>query len=313
LLAALASASVFLAKGLGFLLVSLVVRGTDTPSVARASSPDRSGHAVSNNSERHAAHAILARNIFDPQTGPLWPPPRTETPAPSLPPAPSDEHCDIGTRLAAIFYDRREPALSWIVLRGSVVGSGPRTFTRGMAVGDRMVDDIQPEAARLVDHVGRGCWLAMFTPQSRAELARERAAENPRKPRARKRRNAEPAFAPQELQAGIRPLGNNRYAIRRHLIEKARANAANITQTTRVVPARGKDGGYGLRVARLRKGGLLTHLGLRRGDIVRSINGVVMSDVGKLLGAYAKLDRTNRVALSVSRQRKNLLLEYYVQ
>lgn len=270
---------------------------------------------VVNQTEGAAARAILARNIFDAKTGPLWPPPQVEepTPPPSPEPQASNAYCAIDVRVTAAFFDRREPARSWVVLRGPLIGSSPRTYTRGMPVGELFVEHIQPEAVRLADRTGRGCWLAMFTPQSSAQIALERAADTPRKRRARKGRKPDPPFSPQELQAGVRPLGGNRYTIRRHVIEKARVNAADIARSTRVVPARGKHRGSGLRLARIRKRGLLAHLGLHRGDILRSVNGIVTSDVGTLLGAYAKLDRTNRIELAVTRGRESLLLKYYVQ
>ncbi len=262
---------------------------------------------------RDAARAILARNIFDPQTGALWPP-RPPAPPPAEPapePITTDGRCDIGIRVAAAFYDDRRPERSWVVLRGELAG-GTRTFMAGMSIGERLVADIEPEAVRLSEPNGRGCWLSMFTPQSREKIAAERDTERERTGRARKRDKG-PPFSPDELQAGIRPLGKHSYAVRRHVVAKARAHAAYISKTTRVAPTRGKDRGLGLRIARLRKGGLLTHLGLRRGDVVRSINGVAANDTGTLLTAYAALDRANRISLAITRKRESLVLEYYVQ
>lgn len=313
MLATLTVAALCVADGATHLLAAGLVRSVDSVLVPASGAQVPVAPSDEAAGTRDAARAVLARNVFDPQTGPLWPPPPPEAPAPPEP-VPNwgpNERCDIGVRVAAAFYDQRKPARSWVVLRGSFAGDG-RTFMQGMSVGERIVGHIEPEAVRLFEPSGRACWLSMFTPQSREKIAREKSAENDRTRRTRKRRQ-EPPFSPDELQAGIRPLGKNRYAIRRHVVAKARAHAAYLSNTTRIAPARGKSRGRGMRIAKLRKGGLLTHLGLQRGDVVRSINGVAATDTGSMLEAYAGLDRTNRISLAITRDRESMVLEYYVQ
>ena len=277
-------------------------------------------------------HAILARNIFDSTTGPLWPPPApTPAPEPEVSASeaePVDPRCNTEMRIAAASYNGRRPERSWVVLRGPKIGPG-RPFRQGMVAGEHTVAEIQPTAVRMQTASGP-CWLGMFSERSREKIASEQARVAPartkkaearsRKAEARARRKRErqasrgkPAFSRAELNEGVRKLGPTRYVLDDELVDEALARAARIAGTTRVTPARSGKRVVGVRLLSLHGKGLLSRIGLERGDILRTINGYALGNGTDVLSAYGRLGSAERVTLAVQRGRRYLNLEYTIQ
>ncbi len=63
--------------------------------------------------------------------------------------------------------------------------------------------------------------------------------------------------------------------------------------------ARRVDGG--LELARTPSGGILEKLGLRRGDVLHSINGFDVTDPQKMLEGYGRLPHAERITVAFSR------------
>jgi hypothetical protein len=279
-------------------------------------------------------HAILARNIFDATTGPLWPPP---APAPAPEPEitaseaePVDPRCNTDMRIAAASYNGRRPQRSWVVLRGPKIGPG-RPFRQGMLAGEHTIAEIQPTAVRMQTASGP-CWLGMFSERSREKIASEQVRTAParmkkaeakrrkaearakaKKARARRASRGKPAFSRAELNRGVRKLTPTRYVLDDDLVDKALTRAAQIAGTTRVVPARSGARVVGVRLLRLHRRGLLSRIGLERGDILRTVNGYALGNGSDVLSAYARLGSAERVTVAVQRGRRYLNLEYTIQ
>lgn len=336
-LATLAASSLFLARGTGDLIAAHVIDDEAmrmAPSIAGADAlePPPGSRAPD-------PRAILARNIFDAQTGPLWPPPEDEPvleeELPEEPETEIDLRCDTEMRIAATFFNDRRPERSWVVLRGPNIGPG-RPYGPGMAVGEHTVGVIEPNAVRL-DGAGASCWLGMFNDRSREKVAletrssriskakakakarakaRAKAKAKAKKKRAKRRRRtsrAKPAFSRSELQAGIRKVDSTRYVLEGELFDKAMARMTDIAKATRLVPVRSQHEVVGMRLVRLPKHGLLAHVGLERGDIVRRINGFAVGEPDDMLNAYARLGDANRLTVAVKRGGRFVNLEYRVQ
>jgi general secretion pathway protein C len=264
--------------------------------------------------------AILARNVFDPETGPLWPPPPppADEPEPDELAAAGDGRCETELRIAAASYDGLRPERSWVVLRGPDPGSG-RPYLPGMAAFEHTVLEVLPTAVRLQTAAGGTCWIGMFTDGSREKVAHERAlaAEaNKAKTRkaARARRKARGrAFSDEELSSGIRKVDDTRYVLRDELVDAAVERAAKLAAATRVAPARWRDRVIGLRLLRMHKDGFLSRIGLKRGDILRKVNGYELDSGADVLEAYARMGSARRITLAIKRGRKYVSLDYTVQ
>jgi general secretion pathway protein C len=266
-------------------------------------------------------HVILARNIFDPATGPLWPPPEpaeTQEAEPEVPEDAVDPRCDTELRISASLYDARRPERSKVVLRAPNVA--PRSYGPGMEVSSYTVAEIHPHAVRLDGQDGF-CWIGMFTERSREKVARERAIAAPsKKPdrgkaRARTRapmKSARPAFSAAELDRGIRKLSETTFAVTEGLVDAAIARAARIASAASIDPV-GKTGARGVRLRRLPTEGLLSRLGLKRGDVLKTINGYSLGNPGEALTAYSTLDRARRLTLAIKRGGRVMHLDYRIE
>ena len=76
ILATLALSALFLARGTTRILAGSLLPIAEAPAAAASHGPIKPAPG----SEPPDPHAILARNIFDPTTGPLWPPKPEEPP-----------------------------------------------------------------------------------------------------------------------------------------------------------------------------------------------------------------------------------------
>jgi hypothetical protein len=148
--------------------------------------PDAGGAVARVPYEAHPdPRSILARNIFDSATGPLWPPSQPEPPAGDLEPEAvpdggEEPRCETRLRIAAALYDPQRPERSQVVLRGPEIDA--RRYGQGMTVGDYTVTEIHPHAVRLQSSDG-ACWVGMFNAHSREKVALEDARSAPKEKR----------------------------------------------------------------------------------------------------------------------------------
>lgn len=153
-------AAYFIVDGVGDLFAS---RSVETPVPPAARETESLPAVALAGREPPDARAILARNIFDSKTGPLWPPPpppesETEEAEPEAPPEPGP--CDDELRISGSAYVPPERG------RPLVVFSGPdeqRSGARGvgMQIADKTVTAIYPNVVVLTDAKGAQCWMKM--------------------------------------------------------------------------------------------------------------------------------------------------------
>jgi general secretion pathway protein C len=321
-LATIIASGYLIARGVNDLIVaSLLLDAT------RAARPRPAPSAASPTTSQQTdpdSRAILARNAFDPTTGPLWPPVARAPATPAPPPEPAPEQvprCEIETRIAATLYNERDPERSVVVLRGPRLGAG-RPYTVGTSVlADLAVAEIRPQAVML-RNAGSACWLGMFNERSRAKVARERAASQTQRfasgkasaaNKSRASHRARRPLSATELQTGIEKIGEHRFQLTRPLLDKVRERSWDIARSTRLAPEHVAGRLVGMRLVRMRRNGLLSRLGLQRGDVLRTLNGHPIADANALFEAYAGVLRSSRLTLALERNRRLMTLEYYVR
>jgi hypothetical protein len=226
-------------------------------------------------------------------------------------------------RISAAAYDSRHPERSWVILRSPEHPRG-HIYRQGMPLGDRTLVDILPRAIRL-QSAGSSCLIGMFTERSREKIAREQVALDPPKAKrarsekaARKRERARhtraaPALSPDELAAGIRKIDDDTYRLDRKLVDNAFERATRIAGSTRLTPVRRRGKVIGMRLVSMREDGLLSRIGLQRGDILRNVNGYDVGNTDAMLRAYSRLADVERMTLAVQRGGRFLSLEYSIQ
>jgi general secretion pathway protein C len=259
-------------------------------------------------------HAILARNIFDPLTGPLWPPADTgdaETPAT---PPPVDAAaaaalaagqmpppCEGSVRLVAALYSPVDDDFSFASLS---LGTGsPLLYRPGASVEKLTVDSIYPEAVFMKAPTGSLCSLTMFKSPNAPKPAAPPAAVPP----------ADAATAADaELDKGITQVSETKYGVRRSLIDKLLQNQAELMRSARVVPHEENGRVVGVKLYGIRKTSLLGKLGLQNGDMMRTINGFDMGSPDSALEAYAKLRTASNLSVALVRRGNAVTMEYNI-
>ncbi|HKP60499.1 MAG TPA: type II secretion system protein GspC [Polyangiales bacterium] len=303
-LVTLACCAFFLAQG-----TTQLVAATWMPARAMGSKPAAAANDTPAKGELPPDKTlILARNMFDPSTGPLWPPklgPETTLPTVDtattqtladgqMPPA-----CEGQVRLVAAIYSTREPEWSFASLS---TGSGsPLLYRIGNSIDGKEVDSVYPEAVFLKQTNGSLCSLTMFKPPNAP--APPPAAAKPAEPKEQ---------GNDELDRGIRQQSDTKYQVQRSLVDKLLSNQAELMRSARVVPHEENGRVVGVKLYGIRRSSLLGKLGIQNGDMLRTINGFDMSSPDSALEAYAKLRSANNLSVAVVRRGAAVTMEYQI-
>lgn len=315
-LGTLALCALFLAKGSTGLAAAAWFPSNATAYFDAA--PKTGGSTTSPGNRNPDVKAILARNIFDSTTGPLWPPPEGDTPTAAEepldlgPPDPRDlpPPCE-GTTLkfVAAVYSEKKPEWSFASL---TVGSGPPLLHR---VGDRLdtweIWAIYPRAVYLRPSGGKSCSLLLFEDlQARANAAKkpDTAAETPPPPAP-----GGPGLSDRDLGEGITAISETEYNISRSLVDKVLLDQAAMMRSARVVPHQVNGQTVGVKLYGIRRSSMLGKLGLQNGDMLRTINGYDMSRPDSALEAYSKLRSADNLTVALQRRGQNVNVSYHIR
>jgi len=280
-------------------------------------------------SELPNVSAILARNIFDPTTGPL---PKAEVPEEPTEPtdAPVEEPiakgvlpppCDGAVKLIATVYQERAPEWSFASMTSG--SEAPMLYRVGGRVGDKEIASIYPKAVYMRGANKRLCSLVMFVDRSAVSQAvpppavAARAvgdavtAESP--PPTAAGALAGGAFSETELDSNIKSSGETKFSVSRSFVDKVLQNQAEIMRSARIVPHEENGQVVGVKLYGIRRNSLLGKLGLQNGDLLRTINGFAMSSPDTALEAYSKLRSSNNLSVAVVRRGRPMNVEYDIQ
>lgn len=151
------------------------------------------------------------------------------------------------------------------------------------------------------------CWLRLTGTRARAPRRAAAAAARAQPVHARR-----VAFTKDELDAAIRKLGPDRYEVQRELLPRAVARAGSIMHSTRFIYVRHYAHVVGMRLVAFPQDGLLARLGLERGDLVKTLNGLPLSTLDGALEAQQLLASTQRISLLVQRAGRTITLDYQI-
>lgn len=264
--------------------------------------------------------AILRRNIFDHEQGPLdgvdvvaiedqggGPvTPTTEVDWTQPPPV-----CDGSVRLVAAVVNPISPDWSF----AAIVGAAGKAllYRRGQSVDGRQVIHIFTDRVYLQPTTG-ACQITMFG---------EEVAEGPRVAAAPPM-NAEPVEVPSagesegginasEMESGIQRVSDTNFNIDRSLVDRVLENQAELMRTARVIPHEENGRTVGVKLYGIRRNSLLGRLGVQNGDMLRTINGYDMSSPDSALEAYARLRTADHLTLSIVRRGQPTTIDYNIR
>jgi general secretion pathway protein C len=296
--AMMALAAYFQASGVGELVGAAVTAGA--PSTAPAKSKTAPRPIVSRPVSKSAA-AILSRNPFDSITGPLdgSQPIAHEDLPPAAPVNTNDPYQDppcSGVK-ASLITASDDPEWSF----ASLSSSDGKTMLRrkGDSVGGATVNHIgwfdnPPEPSPRVwlneggsrCLVGSGGEIAVKKPVAATPPPGEKT-EEPKTTRQR---------VPADLDAKITKLSETSFQVERSAIDQIIQNYAKLAAGLRTRPTK-----EGMRLSGIRPNSLLSKLGMKNSDVLKTINGYDMGDQDKALEAYAKLRTSSKLSITVER------------
>ena len=263
---------------------------------------------------------ILRRNIFDSARGDL-----TAEPLPEVPLGedgqPTDDWdpnqplptCSGKLRLVGCVVNPGYPEWSYAAISGTSDGKTMLYREGGDVDGSRVL--AVNSSSVVVSGSSGACQLTMFAEEesvrgrSIASASKTAAKEKETKPG-----NARSAgLSNEELDDGIEKISDTKFTIQRSIVDKVLANQGSLMKTARVIPHEEDGRVVGMRLYGVRRTSLLGRLGIRNGDMLRTINGFDMTSPDTALEAYTRLRTADKLTLAVKRQNNDMTIEYNIE
>jgi hypothetical protein len=233
--------------------------------------------------------------------------------------------CQTDLRLSGTFYNAQLPQKSFATFHVRADHPGGEVYRVGERVGAFGIISVESRTV-VLDDGGAGCYLKLAGASVPAPKAPIKSAKHKRKnKRGVESEKATPEkpgsgnaiepkndFTAAELNATIRPLGGDKYEIKKELIPKLAQRGAALRSTTQWSQVQGYSGVMGMRLDQLASNGLLERLGLRTGDMVKTLNGLELSSLDGALEAQKLINTAPRLSLLIQRNGTPVTLEYRV-
>ena len=257
---------------------------------------------------------ILRRNIFDSARGDLTAEPLPEAavgpngePLAEWDPTQPAPTCNNKLRLVGSVMIPGYAEWSYAAIAGTTDGK-TMLYREGSSIDNSLVLAVRSSSV-VVSGSGGACELLMFGEEEGGAVSKPAATPKPAKPISG--RNA--GLTDEELDDGIEKITDTKYIIQRSLVDKALANQGSLMKTARVIPHDENGRVVGVKLYGIRRTSLLGRLGVRNGDMLRTINGFNMTSPDTALEAYSVLRTANKLTLAVKRQNNEVTIEYNIE
>lgn len=117
----------------------------------------------------------------------------------------------------------------------------------------------------------------------------------------------------EDIKKGIQKVGPNEFNVDRGVVDKILENQAELMRQARIVPEQENGKVVGIRLFGVRPDTLLGTLGLDNGDRLQTINGFDMTSPEKALEAYARLRTADHLTITVNRKGQDTNLDYNIK
>jgi general secretion pathway protein C len=189
-------------------------------------------------------------------------------------------------------------------------GQGTSLLRLGQTFDGLQLAALRPRRAYMREPSGAYCTLHLLPS---AQPARRGPPPDARKAAAKARTKRASPFSDAELSAAIRPAGGDRYIVSRAFAKQALTKLAGARGLGRFTPYVRDGRSQGLRVYGVKRDSPLARLGLRNGDVMRTLNGISLGSLDGFLNAYPLLDTAPALSLSVLRKNQPRTLEYTLE
>ena len=115
------------------------------------------------------------------------------------------------------------------------------------------------------------------------------------------------------ILAGVKKKGNGKYEISRDSIDTVLSNMSALSTDARVVPdfKGGKQRGF--KLFSIKPKSVFSKIGLKNGDVLKTVNGYTLSSPDKILEVYGKLKDSEQISIEVLRRGKPRNFEYSIR
>lgn len=117
----------------------------------------------------------------------------------------------------------------------------------------------------------------------------------------------------QKLKKGIVKKGTGQYEIDRSMLDEQLEDLTNLSRQARVIPHYVKGKTQGFKIVGVRPNSLYSFLGVRSGDILKSVNGEQISSPTKALEFLEALKTTSQVTIDIERRNQKKTFEYEIK
>ena len=111
-----------------------------------------------------------------------------------------------------------------------------------------------------------------------------------------------PPLIDESLAAFVQCESDSHCKVEKAWLEALLADPAAAAKQTRIVPKTEGEKPIGIKLYGIRPGSLPKAIGLKNGDLIKSINGYAMGSLDEMLEAYAKLRRETKLTLEIERR-----------
>lgn len=110
---------------------------------------------------------------------------------------------------------------------------------------------------------------------------------------------------------GIR---KQRVSLRRNMIDDAMSDVSKLMTQIRISPKMGEDGQQeGLAMSNIKPNSIFRRMGLRNGDVLKSVDGQEIQTVDDALKLYESLKSADKVAVQIQRRGRDRTIEYNIR
>ena len=116
-----------------------------------------------------------------------------------------------------------------------------------------------------------------------------------------------------KIKAGVKKTGKGTYEIDREMLNEQLEDLGKLSRQARVIPHYRGGKPKGFKLVGVRPGSLYSHIGVRSGDILKSVNGEGITSPTKALELFEKLKSSDSVTVEIERRGKGRQIEYLIK
>ena len=118
---------------------------------------------------------------------------------------------------------------------------------------------------------------------------------------------------PANTNLQIEEIGDNQWQIPAEVAENARTNMGDLLRQAQAIPYLEDNQTTGFEIKMIQPGSLIAQLGLKKGDILREINGVALDSPEKALQVFGQVRQATQISIGLERRGKAMTFAYEIR